>query len=128
MTTTIQTFEPAALAALQRQYHTLRLEVAALRVMLRALQSRVGGSGLCMFIRFELDGALATTNQLGTADITDQYGPGRLHKTTTGIDVYNLANDTGTTYVFEGKDGAAGYAIYDRRTKKFYIWQMQCPD
>ncbi len=79
-------------------------------------------------MRFTLSSALATTDSTKTATIQSQYGPGIPSPNTSsgGIDVYNLADNTGSAYVFEGDSGDAGLAIWDK-DNDYRIIQMECP-
>lgn len=75
-------------------------------------------------VRFTLNAALATTDSSKAATITNQYGPGT--DNSTSITVYNLADNTGSAYVFEGDSGDAGLAFWDSGTN-YRIIQMECP-
>lgn len=77
------------------------------------------------YCRFTLGAALATTDASKSATITDQYGPGWDHSTTS-ITAYNLLTHTAGTYTFSGASGHAGYAFWDTGSN-WRIDQMECP-
>jgi hypothetical protein len=80
---------------------------------------------LKLLCRFTLGAALATSDASKSATITNQYGPGKDHSSTS-ITVHNLLTHTAGTYVFEGDSGDAGLAYYDIGSN-WRILQMECP-
>lgn len=112
--------------ALQRDHERLRLEIAELRVILRAAQSQLGDDQKKPICRFTLDAALTTAQATKAATITHQYGPGLTH-TTTAITVQNFLTKTAGTYEYHGASGAAGKAFYNPADKTWHIFDMECP-
>lgn len=66
----------------------------------------------------------ATLTGSASATLTNQYGPGTAH-TTTSVTVHNLT-DSSSGQVFSGASGAAGLAMWDSGTN-WRIIQMECP-
>lgn len=76
------------------------------------------------WIRFVANGAFTTTDASVTVDgITYRDGYEPTDAVTT---VCNMGKED-ASYVFEGDDNDAGYALYDADDDKYYIWQMECP-
>jgi len=82
---------------------------------------------LKQFCRFTLTQALATSDASKTGDIETQFGQGQDHPDEEEIILYNLADNTGTAYVFEGDIGDAGIAVYTGTAVYWNIIQMECP-
>jgi len=123
---TISVLSDESLQALKRDHERLRYEVRELRVMLRALQSQQQDDGRKLFCRFTLDSALTTAQATKSATITNQYGYGIDHASTS-ITVQNFLTATAGVYEYHGASGAAGKAFYDRVEKKWHIFDLQCP-
>ena len=86
---------------------------------------QTGSGQLKALCRFRLDAALATADASKAAVITNQFGVGIAHSTTSTITVYNLQNGAASAYLFEGSSGDAGYAEWDS-ARNWRIVQMEC--
>ena len=124
--TTINVLSDDSLQAVKRDHERLRYELRELRVMLRALQSQQQDDGRKIFCRFTLNAALATSDASKAATITNQYGYGINHASTS-ITVQNFLTATAGVYEYHGASGAAGKAFYDPVTKTWHIFDLQCP-
>ena len=124
--TTIQILSEDALRDIKRDHERLKYEVQQLRVMLRACQSQLGDDGFKPVCRFTLSAALATSDATKAATITQQYGYGRDHASTS-ITLQNFLTKTAGVYEYHGASGAAGKAFYDPKEKKWHIFDMECP-
>lgn len=108
------------MARMQQQVQNLHRRLGAYRCELD-----VGDSPLKPFCRFTLNAALATSDASVAATITDQYGPGADHTTTT-ITVYNFLTHDAGVYQYEGDSGDAGKAYWDSGTS-WHVFDMECP-
>lgn len=82
-----------------------------------------GGSGYKRLVRFILDAAMATSDEYVAALITNQYGDGTAHSTTSSINAYNMDAGGSYGYLFEGSSGWAGLAYHDT-DRNFRILQL----
>ena len=75
--------------------------------------------------RFLLDATLTTSDATVLGVITNQYGSGIAHSTTSTITLGNLLTSGTSVYLFAGSSGAAGLAAWDSATT-WRILQMEC--
>jgi hypothetical protein len=123
---TVKILSEESILALRRDHEQLRYEVRNLRALVRAVHSQIDDRGKRLFCRFTLGAALATTDASKSATITNQYGYGRAH-TSTSITVYNALTHAAGVYEYVGDSGDAGKAFFDPVEGKWHIFDMECP-
>jgi hypothetical protein len=79
-------------------------------------------------IEFTLTAELTDSASSVTADVDDYYEGRHPDPKGNGITLYNKeASGSPANFIFEGDSGDKGMAIWDRRNKRYRIWQMECP-
>jgi len=64
------------------------------------------------FCRFTTDAAFTTSSSSVQGDVATQFGTGEDHTTTNNVTFNNIADNSGSSYIFEGDSGDAGVALY----------------